>query len=135
MICANPSVDVELILSTPLMPEILSSSRVTTSRSTTSGEAPGYAIADEDDRCVDVRKLVRVEPRERREPEDDERDHRHDGDDRSLDRKVGYEHGAALRVSLSIRQFASNTSRLERRYASPPSRGGDDSRPDGCVGT
>ena len=27
------------------MPEILSSSRLTTSRSTTSGEAPGYAIA------------------------------------------------------------------------------------------
>src|ERR1051326_3810074 len=45
MIWANPSVDVELILSMPLMPEILSSSRVTTSRSTTSGEAPGYAIA------------------------------------------------------------------------------------------
>ena len=41
MICAKPSVDVELILSTPLMPEILSSMRVTTSRSTTSGAAPG----------------------------------------------------------------------------------------------
>src|SRR4029079_10588804 len=45
MICAKPSVDVELILSTPLMPEILSSTLLTTSRSTTSGAAPGYAIA------------------------------------------------------------------------------------------
>ena len=58
-ICAKPSVDVELILSTPLMPEILSSIRVTTSRSTTSGAAPGYAIADERRsarRCSETRR-------------------------------------------------------------------------------
>src|SRR3954451_16732195 len=43
MICANPSVLVELSFSTPLIAESLSSIRVTTSRSTTSGDAPGYA--------------------------------------------------------------------------------------------
>jgi hypothetical protein len=41
MICAKPSVDVELSLSMPLMADSLSSRRLTTSRSTTSGAAPG----------------------------------------------------------------------------------------------
>ena len=45
MIWAKPSVELELILSTPLMPESRSSMRVTTSRSTISGAAPGYATA------------------------------------------------------------------------------------------
>ena len=39
--CPKPSVDVEFIRSTPLMDDSLSSMRVTTSRSTTSGAAPG----------------------------------------------------------------------------------------------
>ena len=49
-------------LSTPLMPESLSSSRVTTSRSTTSGDAPGIRDADEHDRLVEIGELVGVEP-------------------------------------------------------------------------
>ena len=45
MICANPSVDVERTSSSPLMLATRSSMRSTTSRSTWSGEAPGYATA------------------------------------------------------------------------------------------
>ena len=42
MICAKPSIDVHVDLSIePLMPEIASSIGLTTSRSTTSGDAPG----------------------------------------------------------------------------------------------
>ena len=41
---AKPSCAVPCMRSTPLMPEIASSTRSSTSRSTTSGEAPGYGI-------------------------------------------------------------------------------------------
>ena len=42
---AKPSCALPLIRSTPLMPLIASSTRSSTSRSTTSGAAPGYGMA------------------------------------------------------------------------------------------
>ncbi len=45
MMMAKPSSDCEVIRSMPLMEEIASSMGSTTSRSTTSGEAPGYGSA------------------------------------------------------------------------------------------
>ncbi len=52
-----------MIWSTPLMPEIASSIGSTTSRSTLSGEAPGYGIETDDDRRLHVGELVGLELR------------------------------------------------------------------------
>ena len=60
------------------------------------GRRAGVADADEDDRRLDVGELVGLQLVERGEPERDEREHRHDGDDRPLDGEVGNEHEVSL---------------------------------------
>ena len=89
----NPSVDDEFSLSTPLMPDSLSSSRVDDLALHHVRRRARVRDADEHDRLVDVRELVSVEPGKRREPEHDQGDHRDDRDDRPLDGEVGNEHG------------------------------------------
>ena len=92
MMLPKLSSELDRIRSTPLMPEITSSIGSMTSRSTTSGDAPGYGIDDDDDRRVDLRELVGVELQQRDDAEDDEHQHRDDGEDRALDGGIGDEH-------------------------------------------
>ena len=89
MMLPKLSSDVELIWSTPLMPgdhlfdrlddlaldDVGRRARDRESRSTTIG-------------ALDVRELVGVELQQRDDAEDDERQHRHDGDDRALDGEI-----------------------------------------------
>ena len=58
----------------------------------------GARVADahEDDRRLDVGVFVDLQLEQRRDTERDERQHRHDGDDRPLDGKIGDEHGGSL---------------------------------------
>src|SRR5213075_2623495 len=97
------------------------------------GRSARVRDGDEHDRAVDVRKLVGVQPPESGEAEDDQRDHRDDGDDRPLDGKVRYEHGAALRapqrfVSLQvIRLDSSACSALPRPPPATATIGGSSS--------
>ena len=66
----------------PLMPEMASSIGSTTSRSTMSGDAPGIGHRDDDDRCIDLRVFVGIELGERHDAEDDDHQHRDDGENR-----------------------------------------------------
>ncbi len=78
----------ELILSTPLIPDSTSSIGSMTSRSTTSGDAPGIEDRDRHDRRLHVRELVGVELQQRSDAEHHERQHGDDGDDGPLDGEV-----------------------------------------------
>ena len=60
------------------------------------GRGAGIGDGDVDDRLLDVGKLVGLELPEGEEPEDDQRHHRDDGDQRSLDREIGDEHRRRL---------------------------------------
>jgi hypothetical protein len=55
---------------------------------------------DGDDRRVDLGELVGIEREEREEPEDDERQHGGDGDDRVTNREIRYPHGPLLAAAV-----------------------------------
>ena len=94
---AKPSSEVEVILSIPEMPLKASSMRSTTSRSHLRRRGAGVGDGDEDDRVREVRELVDVEIEQGEDAEDDQRQHRHDGDDGALDGEIGDGHSAAAR--------------------------------------
>ena len=63
------------------------------------GRGAGVRHAHEDDGRVDLGELVGFELQQRDDAEDDEREHRHDGDERLLDGEVRDDHGAGGRAS------------------------------------
>ena len=63
------------IFLTPLIAEICSSIGSMTSRSTVSGDAPGYGIGHRHDRRRDIRELVGLQLDEREDAEHHQRQH------------------------------------------------------------
>ena len=85
MMLPKLSSELERIRSMPLMPEIASSIGSMTSRSTTSGDAPGYGIATTTTGASISGILVGVELKQRDDAEHHEHQHGDDGEDRAFD--------------------------------------------------
>ena len=105
MMLAKLSSELERMRSTPLMPEMASSIGSTTSRSTTSGDAPGYGIATTTTGRVDLGILVGVELQQRDDAEHHEHQHRDDGQDGAFDGGIGDEHRTVSLTSSATRRL------------------------------
>ena len=111
----SPSREIELTCFTPAIGFTASSIFLLTSRSTVSGDAPGYSVMI-DSTGISTSGIMSIGRRpDREDAERHQREHHHGGDDRPLDGQVREKHGYA--PSPLVTTTRSPSLQRERRRA------------------